>query len=187
MSFNGVFPIINDWVLIWLGTDQTVRGIYIVVQTGDGSSVFPELIRSTDFDGSPTSEVSPGSVVAVTSGPQADSLWILSNSGTLPNGYFDIGTDPLVFTWFGPGAYTAGSGIDITAQVVSLITPVTVPLGGTGKTNNTVNAVLVGNGTNALTEVVPSGGSTITPIYLSFDGTSNGYASIDTKKLSDFS
>lgn len=98
MSFNGVFPVINDRVLIRLGTDQTVRGVYTVSQVGDGVGIFPELIRSTDFDGSPSFEVSPGAVVAVTSGPQADSLYILSNSGTLPNGYFDIGTDPLVFT-----------------------------------------------------------------------------------------
>jgi hypothetical protein len=62
-----------------------------------------------------------------------------------------------------------------------------VALGGTGKTSNTLNSILVGNGTNAMTEIVPSGGSSTQPKFLTWDGTVNAFNSIDTKKLTDVS
>jgi hypothetical protein len=54
--------------------------------------------------------------------------------------------------------FAIGTGLTITGgapPVVSLSAPVLASLGGTGKTANTANSVLLGNGTGALLEVAP--------------------------------
>jgi len=93
------------------------NGIYVVTTVGTGSTNWV-LTRADDFDNSPDGEIRPGDFVPVESGDtnagyqfyQVDFI-----AGKV------VGTDIITFSYFSnPAALTAGDGIDIAANVISV-------------------------------------------------------------------
>jgi hypothetical protein len=110
---DGVTLATGDRILIAGQTDQTTNGIYTVNASGAPT-------RATDADNSGiiTTEVAGGMSCYVTSGTaHADTIYTM----ILPVSTAVIGTDDLVFTQTGgAGLYTAGTGIGISGNVVSI-------------------------------------------------------------------
>ena len=116
---TGVLPTIggvsslsaNDRVLVKNQTNAVENGIYTVTQTTDPWT----LTRAGDFDNSPSGEVVAGDMTYIQQGTLAGTQWVQTTTGTIT-----IGTSNIVFTQFGgPNTLTAGTGIDISSNVVS--------------------------------------------------------------------
>jgi hypothetical protein len=108
LVIDGVQTVAGDRVLVKNQTDPTENGIYVAA-TGAWT-------RSEDQDGSPASEVSSGNFTFIEEGSQAATGWVLTGDGLIT-----IGTDDLIWTQFSKASeYTAGDGIDIAANVISV-------------------------------------------------------------------
>jgi hypothetical protein len=104
-------------VLVKNGVDASNvhNGIYTVTTVGDGGTA-TVLTRATDFDGSPSSEVSGGNFTFVEAGSQAGRGYTVIAVGSVV-----VDTDSIVFTQFSQALpYTAGNGISIVAQAISV-------------------------------------------------------------------
>lgn len=124
------------------------NGIYVVTQLGDGSNPWI-LTRATDFDGSPSSEISAGDLTYVQEGTLIGTQWVQTAIGTgTPGDYIIVGTDAIVFSQFsGAGTYVAGSGINISSNTISN-TGVLSNIAGTGigVSGATGNVTITNNG-----------------------------------------
>jgi hypothetical protein len=131
---------------------QLQNGIYVVTDLGSPTTPFI-LTRATDFDGSPTSELQAGDLTYISEGTYAGTQWVETALGTgLPGDYIVVGTNPITFTQFsGPGAYSAGTGINISATTISN-TGVTSLIAGT----NVSLSASTGSITISTTGTVPS-------------------------------
>jgi hypothetical protein len=115
--------VVADRVLVKNQASTLQNGIYVVTQLGDGSNPWI-LTRASDFDGSPTSEITAGDSTFVQDGTLAGTQWVQTTSGTIT-----VGTSAIVFTQFGgPGTYVGGTGIDVTGTTISLATGNTLSL-----------------------------------------------------------
>ena len=134
------------------------NGIYVVTQLGDGSNPWI-LTRATDFDGSPTSEISAGDMTYVQEGTLGGTQWVETAIGTgSPGDYIIVGTDPIVFSQFsGAGVYTAGSGIDITTNVISNTGVLSIVAG---------SGIGISGGTGNVTITATGGGGTVTSVNI---------------------
>ena len=102
----------DGWrVLIKNQTDASENGIY------DYSSGTTSFSRSSDFDGTPSGEVTQGALIPVITGNTLyNTLWILTTEDPIT-----IGTTDLDFTLFSKQTdYTAGTGITITNNIISV-------------------------------------------------------------------
>ena len=99
-NIDGFVCIAGDRVLVKDQVNQEENGIYVMAAVA--------WLRAADFDGSPTAEVSTGSLMYVEQGiSNGNSSWIL-----ITNGPITIGTTPLEFTVFSrPGDYEGGAGL----------------------------------------------------------------------------
>lgn len=106
---DGVSLSVGDRVLVKDQTDATENGIYVVVTGGN-------WVRSDDADGT-NNNVSGGMFTFIEEGTNnADTGWVVISDGTI-----DVGNDDIAFAQFtGGGALTAGSGIDLTGNVISV-------------------------------------------------------------------
>lgn len=87
-------------------TDATQNGIYTVTVVGDGSTPWV-LTRATDFDGSPSNEVTSGAYFFADEGTQAQRGFILSTANPIT-----VDTTDLTFVKFNAlGQVTAGDGL----------------------------------------------------------------------------
>ena len=152
-------------VLIKNETNTAYNGVYTVTNVGSGSTAWV-LTRATDFDtaGSGVDQIDKGDFFLVTSGTaNANTSWVQQTP--LP---IIVGTTGIVFTQFGaPVTYTAGTGLDLTGNVFSLQTPVSITNGGTGQTsaNAALNALLPAQTNNT---------------FLKSNGTDTSFASLPT-------
>lgn len=126
-SVDGVTLAAGDRVLVKNQTTASQNGIYTVTTVGTGSNGV--WARATDADTS--AKVTTGMTTLVEQGAQADTLWILTTTGSIV-----LDTTALTFTSF--GTYTAGSGISITNGVV---TAVADPNGGLSVTGTGIKAI----------------------------------------------
>lgn len=110
LAIDGVSLSANDRVLVKDQTDAKQNGIY----TYDGVD---ELNRADDHDGTPSNEVSGGNYTFIEAGTaHAGQGFTLLGDGNLT-----LDTDDLDFTLFSSaGAYTAGTGITLSAGEFSL-------------------------------------------------------------------
>lgn len=109
----------NDRVLLIGQTDQKQNGIYKV--TAVSASTSATLTRADDFDGEPTISYD-GLSVLVSGGTKYGTVYTLQNRGELT-----FGTDNIVFIeTFVPNGYSAGTGINIADNVVSVKVGTTV-------------------------------------------------------------
>jgi len=118
-DFDSITASLNDRILVKDGgpnaTPAIDNGIYEVTQLGDGATQPCILTRATDFD--TTTEVKAGSFTWVAEGnTQADTQW-----GVTTDDPITVDTTAINWTQLsGPGAYTGGDGIDITANVIKV-------------------------------------------------------------------
>jgi hypothetical protein len=115
-----VTAVLGDRILVTFagvaeGADAN-NGIYEVTQLATGAQ--PTILtRATDFDGTPSGEVSAGAFTFVTEGStEADTGWYVTTNDPIT-----VDTTPIAFSQFaGVGTFTGGDGIDITAGVISV-------------------------------------------------------------------
>lgn len=119
-DFDGVTAALGDRILVtFAGVTEGANlnnGIYEVTQLATGA-VPTILTRATDFDGTPSGEVSAGAFTFVTEGStEADTGWYVTTNDPIT-----VDTTPIAFSQFaGVGTFTGGDGIDITAGVISV-------------------------------------------------------------------
>ncbi len=120
LSIDGVAVVAGNRVLIKneVGAAQADHGVYVVTQTGDGSTPFI-LTRATDFDstGTGVDQIDAGDFFLVTAGATlANTSWVQQTP--LP---ITVGTTPIIFSQFGaPVLYTAGTGLTLAGTVFSI-------------------------------------------------------------------
>lgn len=134
-------------VMLMGQTDAKQNGCYTVTTFPAEATGQVVLTRADDFDGHP--EITyKGATFLITHGQLTGTSWRLSNTGTIT-----FGTDEINFVQIStPVEYTAGDGIDITANVVSVKEGTTVAViggnlevtSGTGNTGKVLTAA--GNG-----------------------------------------
>lgn len=132
LVIDGVTVATNDRVLVYQQTDQTQNGVYVVTDTGSGSTNWV-LTRSDDTDTYGPSDpdaLGAGDAFFVQQGDTgAGELYVCNTEGTIT-----FGTTNITFTQIAATAvYTAGSGLTLTGTVFSNAAPdqtVTLTQGG---------------------------------------------------------
>ena len=112
---------VNSRVLVKDQSSALENGIYVVTSLGVNGVSPWVLTRAPDFDGTPTTELQAGDSTYIQEGSLIGTQWVEIAIGTgAPDDHIVIGTDPIVFSQFaGAGTYTAGSGIDISSNIIS--------------------------------------------------------------------
>jgi hypothetical protein len=123
LVIDGVTPIVGDRILIKNQTTTFQNGIYVVTNVGSGSTNWI-LTRASDYDQSVAGEVAAGDMLYIVA-PAAEitgtpttqnTSWIMNQPGTIV-----IGTTPITFSQSsGSGSVTAGTGISVTGNQVSI-------------------------------------------------------------------
>jgi hypothetical protein len=132
LVMDGVTVATNDRVLVYEQTDQTQNGIYVVTNTGSGSTNWV-LTRASDADTyiiNSADGLSEGSTVFVQQGTTgAGETYTCNTSGTIT-----FGTTNITFAQISTAQiYSAGSGLALTGTVFSNTAPdqtVTLTQGG---------------------------------------------------------
>jgi hypothetical protein len=144
---DGIAASIGDRILIYNQSNAFENGIYTVDVEGDGSTPWV-LMRATDADTYALKDpngLGAGDAFFITSGNTgAGETYVCNTTGTIT-----FGSTPINFVQVSATQiYQAGNGISISGPTISLVTPVTVPNGGTGLTTAPTNGqLLTGNGT----------------------------------------
>lgn len=171
---DGVTVSVADRVLIYTQTDQTQNGIYVVTDTGSGSTNWI-LTRSSDADTyviNSANGLSEGSTVFVQEGATgAGETYTCNTSGVIT-----FGTTAISFAQISSAQiYSAGTGLTLTGTTFSLTAPVATTLGGTGLTSFTSGGAVYATSTSALTTgtlPVASGGTGQTTASAAFNALS---------------
>lgn len=116
LVIDGVTVATNDRVLVYQQTNQTQNGVYVVTNTGSGSTNWV-LTRSSDTDTygpSDPNALGAGDAFFVQQGNTgAGELYVCNTPGTIT-----FGTTNITFTQIAATAvYTAGSGLTLTGTV----------------------------------------------------------------------
>lgn len=116
----------KDMRVMLLGqTDAKQNGCYKVTTFPEQASGQVVLTRVDDFDGHPEIQYK-GATFLITHGDLRGTSWRLMNTGTIT-----FGTDDINFVQISaPNEYTAGSGIDISANAISVKAGTTVQVIG---------------------------------------------------------
>lgn len=162
LTIDGTGAAVNNRILIKDASNAAYNGIYYVNSTGSGSTPWV-MTRTSDADtyGPAVGQLSLNDYFFTQNG--------VTNKGTAfvvtTQSAIIFGTTPITFSEFSNSqVYSAGNGLSLTATTFALATPVSVPNGGTGNANWTVNGLLYASNGTTLTN-----GS-----QLVFDGTNLG-------------
>jgi hypothetical protein len=174
LVLDGVTVSVADRVLIYSQTDQTQNGIYVVTDTGSGSTNWV-LTRSSDADTyviNSANGLSEGSTVFVQQGATgAGETYTCNTSGVIT-----FGTTAISFAQISSAQiYSAGTGLTLTGTTFSLTAPVATTLGGTGLTSFTSGGAVYATSTSALTTgtlPIASGGTGQTTASAAFNALS---------------
>jgi hypothetical protein len=125
---DNVTPVSGDRILIKNQTDAKQNGIYVVTNTGSGSTKWV-LTRATDYDNHVAAQanagdlvfvVAPASLFTVTPTNQNVSF-VMNAQGTGSAKSIVIGTDAITWTQFsGASSITAGAGISTAGNQISI-------------------------------------------------------------------
>jgi hypothetical protein len=145
LTVDGIAASVGDRIVVKNEANPSHNGLYAV--TTNGAGAFYVLTRTVDFN--QVSEMAAGVSVLIDTGAVNDNAFFVNATSVTT-----VGTDSIVFLQVnGLTQVTAGTGIAISANVVSLVTPVSVTNGGTGQATLTANGGLVGNGTGGITSL----------------------------------
>jgi hypothetical protein len=163
LSIDGVAVVAGNRVLIKdeVGAAQANHGVYVVTQTGDGSTPFI-LTRATDFDstGTGVDQIDAGDFFLVTAGAtQSNTSWVQQTP--LP---ITVGTTPIIFSQFAaPVLYSAGTGLTLSGTVFSITnTGVTASTYGSATRVSVIAVNAQGQITSANSTAIAIGASQIT-------------------------
>lgn len=124
------------------GTGADVdNGIYDITVVGTAGTPW-KITRTTDFDGSPASEVQGGDFMFSQEGTtNADSGWVLVTDGTIT-----VDTTALQFTQFsGAGQITAGTGMTKDGNTINIGDGSTGDIGGINRTASEISVAVDGS------------------------------------------
>jgi hypothetical protein len=148
LTVDGIALSVTNRVMVRLQTNGEENGVYVVTTVGSGSTNWV-LTRSADAD-----RVIPGDPDGLGTGDYFFTQEGAINAGdshvltTEPNTMI-IGYTTLTYTQFsGAVAYTGGTNIDITGQIIALTGTVAATNGGTGTSTVTTGDLLYGSATN---------------------------------------
>jgi len=141
ISIDTVVLSVNDRIVVKDQTNLFENGIYEVTNTGSAGTPFI-LTRTTDSD-------APSELLNLTA-------FILNGTVNIGKTYSQreiivtVGTTDVIFTLISiSSTYTAGTGIDISGTIISILNaPVSV--GGTGQTSFTSGQILFGDGASPI-------------------------------------
>jgi hypothetical protein len=162
LSVDSTLVALNNRVLIKNQVDGAQNGVYVVTQTGSGSTPFI-LTRATDFDtpGSGLNQIDAGDFFLITAGStNANTSWVQQTP--LP---IVVGTTPIIFSQFGAGGttYTAGTGLTLAGTVFSISnTAVTATSYGSASSVGTFTVNAQGQLTAAASTPIAIAGNQIT-------------------------
>jgi len=107
-TIDGITLVTGDRILVKNQTSKAQNGVYVVPASG-------EAVRASDYN--TVGEVDAGDFLFVQSGTvNAKTGWVQTNTITT------IGTDNIEFTQFsGAGTYSAGTNLDLTGTIFSVI------------------------------------------------------------------
>jgi hypothetical protein len=150
-TIDGSVTALNDRILMKNQTDQTQNGIYYVSTKGD-TGISEVWTRATDYDNSPIGEITAGTYTIISGGSTlAGSMWYETTTGTITVGTSNIAFDRANY-------FTAGTGITISGNTISLTSPVAIANGGTALTSTPTNGqLLIGNGTGYSLATITAG------------------------------
>jgi hypothetical protein len=174
LVIDGVTVSVADRVLVYQQTTQTQNGIYVVTNTGSGSTNWV-LTRSSDADTyviNSANGLSEGSTVFVQQGTTgAGETYTCNTSGVIT-----FGTTAITFAQISAAQiYSAGTGLTLTGTTFSLTAPVATTLGGTGLASFTSGGAVYATSTSALTTgtlPIASGGTGQTTASAAFNALS---------------
>ena len=130
---------LNDRILVTGQTDTTENGIYVVDTVGSGSD--GQWSRATDFDGTPSSEVTLGATVFVNSGTSYANTNFILNDSDSPNDEIDVGTETQLWVIFSRAEnINAGDGLDKSGLDLSVNA---TDLAGSGLENDGSNNIRI--------------------------------------------
>ena len=139
---------VNDRLLVKNQASQATNGIYTITDMGSVSSPWI-LTRATDFDNSPVGEVTAGAFTYIQEGTLTGTQWVMTTPDTII-----IGTSNIVFTQLsGAGSYVAGTGIDVSSNVISNtgVTSITTNTGLSTNVSATGAVTITNTGVTSLT------------------------------------
>lgn len=160
------------------GMSGSANGIWVVTISGTALT----LNRASDFDGTPSAEVSGGAFTFVEEGTINDnSGWVLTNSGEVPVG--GTTSEALLFNQFsGAGSITAGSGLTKVGDTINFADGSTGNHNGLNISPNDVS-VAAGPGLDIVANILiveadSLSGGNIQPVNLTTDGVGVDIAAI---------
>ena len=110
----------TSWATNGDAADSKANGVYVVTSLGSAGTTWV-LTRASDFNNSIAGQVQAGDYVYVQEGSFGATGWVESAIGTGTADAIIFGTDPVLFTQFsGAGAYTAGTGLTLSAGQFSV-------------------------------------------------------------------
>ena len=184
LAIDGFNPSTTQRILVKNETNGAYNGIYTVTNVGSGLAGWV-LTRATDYDqvGTGQNEIAPGDTTFIISGStNAGTQWIQTTD--LP---ITIGTTALVFAQIsGPGAYTAGTGLNLVGTQFSIANTAVTPASygsasqvGTFTVNQQGQLTLAGNTTisipaSAINTTIPNSGLTNSAVTINGSSVSLG-------------
>jgi hypothetical protein len=145
LSLDGEVLVVGDRVLVKDQTATLQNGIYTVTNIGSVSTNWV-LTRAVDADNQPGNELNSAAIFVTEGSIHASLSYVQTTANVV------IGTSTVVWSQFaGTNTYTAGTGLNLTGNQFTLISPVSPILGGTGLTSYTATgSILYADSTTSL-------------------------------------
>ncbi len=145
LSIDGKAAVVGNRILVKdQASSKLENGIYVVTNIGSGSTNWV-LTRAEDFDNSPDGEIRKGDFVPIEDGNTFAGYQFYQITFTVGD---VVGTNDIEFSYFSnPAALTAGTGIDIAANVISVdVTDIIDTNYGLTEALNKIQVALQANG-----------------------------------------
>jgi hypothetical protein len=153
-AIDGYTANVGDRILIKNQASQLQNGIYTVTNVGSASTNWI-LTRTTDAD--TMGKINNATIYITNGSTLTNSVWTQTTTDPI------IGTNNITFAQSGGSStYSAGTGLSLTGNIFSLVSPVATTLGGTGTTSApSAGQLLVGTNSSTYTPHTVTSGTGI--------------------------